>query len=48
MFKQSVSVIFTMMANASVTNVASNKYIVLSQQSYVIHNNKYKYNNIRQ
>jgi len=34
------------MANAPVTNVASNKYIVLSQETYATQNNLYDYNKL--
>jgi len=32
-----------MIANVPVANIASNKYIVLSQKTRAIHNNKYNY-----
>jgi len=39
--------LLAMMTNAPIANVASNKYIVLFQRTYTIHNNKYNYNKIR-
>jgi len=39
--------LFAMLSSAPITNVGSNKYIVLSHETYAIHNNKYNYNKIR-
>jgi len=36
------------MTSAPVAYVASNKYIILSQKTYVIHNNNYNYNKLDQ
>jgi len=38
---------FAMMANKPITNVASIKYIVLSQETYGTQNNLYDYNKFR-